>query len=297
MSATLRLSVSQLDHVTVRVPDPEAAVAFYSRVLGLGEVGRDPKSGSIRLSAATRNGAPGTHQVILYQGEPAGLEHYALTVPDEASLVEAAGLLRRRGIAVEGPRRFEAVHGPAVRLRDTDGYLCELTTSLPPVARPSIAVPFQILQLTHINLRTLDPARSAQWWQEVMGLRLSDLIPKTFYWLRCRNEHATIALLGAPATGMHHIGFEIAAWEDMRRLLDHIVAHGVKVEYGPGRHGPGNSVFVYLVDPWRIRWEFQCESAPVVESSARPGLWDPVKGRLGAINVWGPAPPESFMRP
>ncbi len=298
MSAKLRLPVRQLDHVTLRVPDLEAAVAFYSRVLGLGEVGRDPGSGSIRLSAASGDGALAAyHHVVLYQGEPAGLEHYALAVPDEAGLAESAALLRRRGIVVDGPRVFEGVHGPAVRLRDADGYLCELTASLPPATRPSTPVPFRIVQLTHINLRTLDPERSAQWWQEVMDLCLSDLIPQTFYWLRCRTEHATIALVRAPGTGMHHIGFEIASWEDMRRLLDHFVAQGVPVEYGPGRHGPGNSIFVYVVDPWRIRWEFQCESAPVKETSSQPGLWDRVKGRLGAVNIWGPAPPESFLRP
>ncbi|HET8679783.1 MAG TPA: VOC family protein [bacterium] len=295
MSAELRLPVSQLDHVTFRVPDLEAAAVFYSRVLGLGEVGRDPESGSIRLSAAPRDGAAAYHQVVLYPGEPAGLEHYGLAVPDEADLARAASLLQRRGIVVDGPRVFEAVHGPAVRLRDADGYLCELTAPLPPTARPSTAVPFRIVRLTHINLRTLDPARSARWWQEVMDLRLSDLIPETFYWLRCRTEHATIALVRAPVPRMHHIGFEIASWGDMRRLLDHFVAHGVKVEYGPGRHGPGNSIFVYVVDPWQIRWEFQCESAPVKETSSQPGLWDPVKGRLGAVNIWGPAPPESFL--
>jgi catechol 2,3-dioxygenase-like lactoylglutathione lyase family enzyme len=292
------LPVTHLDHVTLRVPDPAAAAEFYRRVLGLGEMGRAPSTGAILMSALPRNaGAVPGHELVLYPGAPAGLHHYALGVPDDRALAAAAALLRRRGVAVDGPREFEAIHGPAVRLRDQDGGLVELTVSAPRVPRPAAGVPFDLVKLSHVNAKSPDPARAARWWQDVMDFRLSDYIPETFYWLRCNEEHTVVAFVRAETPGLHHIGFEIVSWEEIKRLLDHFVANDIKVEFGPGRHGPGNTLFVYFLDPWRIRWELLSEVSRIQdEATYQPGVWDAVAGRRAAVNLWGPVPPEAFIR-
>ena len=154
-----------------------------------------------------------------------------------------------------------------------------------------------MIKLSHINIRSPEPRRAASWWQDIMDFRLSDEIPETFYWLRCNSEHSTVAIVRSNGVGVHHIGFEVASWEDIRRCGDHLAANGVKIEYGPGRHGPGNSVFLYFVDPWQIRWELLCELQRIEnDGTFKPGVWDPTKGRVAAVNLWGPPPPESFMR-
>ncbi len=292
------LPVTHLDHVTLRVPDPAAAAAFYRRVLGLGETGRDAATGAIRLSTLPRGaGAVPHHELVLYAGEPARMDHYALAVPDASALAESAALLRRRGINVDGPREFETVHGPAVRLRDQDGVLLELTVSPPRIPRPAVGVPFNLVKLSHVNIKSPDPARAARWWQEIMDFRLSDYIPETFYWLRCNEEHTVVAFVRADTPGAHHIGFEIGSWNEIKRLLDHFVANDIRVEFGPGRHGPGNSLFVYFLDPWNIRWELLSELSRIYDEAAyQPGVWDPVGGRRAAVNLWGPTPPEAFIR-
>jgi catechol 2,3-dioxygenase-like lactoylglutathione lyase family enzyme len=152
------------------------------------------------------------------------------------------------------------------------------------------------VKLSHVNLRSPDPRRASRWWQDVMDFRLSDEIPETFYWLRCNPEHTVVAFVRGPAAGLHHLGFEIASWDDIRRLGDHFAVHGVPIEFGPGRHGPGHTIFVYFVDPWGIRWETLCDIAQIEDDATyTPGVWDPLKGRLAAVNLWGPKPPQSFM--
>jgi catechol 2,3-dioxygenase-like lactoylglutathione lyase family enzyme len=250
------------------------------------------------MSASPRGAATVPHhELVIYPGEPAGMEHYGLTVPDASALAAAAVLLRGRGVQVDGPREFETVHGPAVRLRDQDGVLFELTAPRSRIARPSTPVPFDLVKLSHVNIKSPDPARAARWWQEVMDFRLSDFIPETFYWLRCNEEHTAVAFVRASMPGVHHIGFEVASWDEIKRLLDHFVANDIKVEFGPGRHGPGNSLFAYFVDPWQIRWELLSELSRIQdEATYQPGVWDPLTGRRAAVNLWGPAPPEAFMR-
>jgi catechol 2,3-dioxygenase-like lactoylglutathione lyase family enzyme len=293
-----RLPITHLDHVTLRIPDPAGAAAFYGRVLGLHETAREDATGAILMSALPHGDATMPHhELVIYPGGPARMDHYGLAVPDASALSAAAEMLRRRGVDVDGPREFEMVHGPAVRLRDQDGVLLELTVSRPRITRPSARAPFDLVKLSHVNIKSPNPARAAQWWQAVMEFRLSDFIPETFYWLRCNEEHTVVAFVRAGTPGLHHIGFEVASWEDMKRLLDHFVANNIKVEFGPGRHGPGNSLFVYFLDPWGIRWELLSELSRIRdEATYQPGVWDPLTGRRAAVNLWGPAPPEAFIR-
>lgn len=295
---TERLVVSGFDHVALRVPDPGAAAAYYADVLGLGVTARDAGTGAIALSALPRGaGMVAPRELALYPGGAVELDHYGLTVSAGRSLEAVAQTMRGRGLSVDGPRVFEPVHGPAVRFRDVDGYLVELVPAAPPVPRPAGTPPANLLKISHINVKARDPRASAGWWQQVMDFRLSDEIPDQFYWVRCNSEHATVALVRAETAGVHHIGFEIASWEDVLRMLNHFEALGVRVEFGPGRHGPGHSIFVYFVDPWGVRWELQAEATHINDEAAyQPGVWDPGQGRVGAVNLWGPRPPESFIR-
>jgi catechol 2,3-dioxygenase-like lactoylglutathione lyase family enzyme len=217
-------------------------------------------------------------------------------VSDQAALQRAADVLRLRGLAADGPRAFESVHGPAVRVRDADGLLFELTVPVAPVARPAGTRPFSFVKLSHVNLRSPDPARGAAWWQRHLDLRLTEYIPDTFYWLRCNPEHTHVALVRGPQAGLHHVGFIIESWNDVKLMLDHLASNGVQIEYGPGRHGPGNSIFVYFVDPYGVRWEALCEMELIGDDAThKVKVWDQVAGRLGAVNLWGgPKPPETF---
>ncbi len=290
------LPVTALSHVAIRVPDPQGAAEFYHRVLGLVETGHDPATGSIRLSTLPWSAlAVSHHEIILYRGEPSGLDHLALAVPDAAALDAAMDLLQARGVRVERPHDYEGVHGPSLRLADSEGLTVELIVAPPPIDRPTGRPPFDLIKLSHVNLKSPNPPARARWWQEVMDFRLSDQMGDVFFWLRCNRDHTTVAIVRSATTGIHHIAFEIASWEDVCRLADHLAANDVHIEFGPGRHGPGKSVFMYFLDPWRIRWEILCEIVRIDdEANYRPGFWEG-DSRKTVVNLWGPQPPETFL--
>ncbi len=290
-----RLPVTALDHVALRVPDPEAVAGHYRSVFGLVEAGREG-GGAIRLSRLPRNGETvAHHEVILYPGEQVALDHLGLAVPDAEALRAAAETLRARDQDVSGPAAFEEAHGPSVRLRDPDSNVVELLVPPARLRRPAGSAPFEIVKLSHVNLKSPDPPRMAQWWAEVMDFRLSDRMGETFYWLRCNPDHTTVAIVRSATAGFHHIGYEIASWEDVRLLADHLLAHGQPIEFGPGRHGPGNAIFVYLLDPFRIRWEFLSGLERIDDDGKGVPLWDQER-RAGIVNLWGPRPPEEFLK-
>lgn len=289
-------TITYLAHVALRVPDPEAAADFYQKILGLGVTGRETGERAIRLSALPPNAAVVSHhEVVLYPGEPASVDHVCFGVADEQALAAAAEALRDAGETVAGPQAFERVHGPSIRLHDPDGLLIELTVPRAPVPRPVNLAEFDLIRLGHVTRRSPDPPKLAAWWQQTMGFRLSDRMGDDFFWLRCNRDHHAIALVRAATPGTHHIALEAKSWDEMRRLGDYFQRQGVRIEFGPGRHGPGNNIFVYFRDPWGIRWETFCEMTRVDdEVTYRPGYWD-TSQRVMVVNRWGPLPPQSFL--
>jgi catechol 2,3-dioxygenase-like lactoylglutathione lyase family enzyme len=286
-----------LDHVALRLPDPEAGAEFYRRVLGLWETGRDDVSGAVCLSVLPRDAVTVSHHdIVLYEAERAEVDHIGFAVSEASDLESAADTLRERGAKVEGPGEFEAVDGRAVRVRDPDGVRIELVAPKPPVLRPRGEPGFDLVKLGHVTQKSPAPDEQCAWWEQKLGFRLSDHIGEDFYWIRCNRDQHSMAFVRAAEPGTHHIALELSGWEEIKRVGDHLAASGARIDYGPGRHGPGNNIFVYLKDPWGIRWELFCELIRIDdEESYKPKNWQNEKGRLSTVNLWGPQPPESHL--
>jgi catechol 2,3-dioxygenase-like lactoylglutathione lyase family enzyme len=286
--------VTHLTHVALTVPHPEDAARWYAEVLGLAIIGR-LSDGGVRLATAPPHAAVVAHTEVLLLPGALGVHHIGFGIPNTESLAAAAAALRRQDVEVH-----EAVDGPCGVgwwVRDPDGHRVEVTVPPSPVPRPGGAGgPATLVKLGHITQRSPDPVVQAAWWQRVLGFRLSDRMGETFAWLRCNRDHHTIAFVRAPEPGTHHIAFEAGGWDDLRRFGDHLTSCGWCFEFGPGRHGPGNNLFAYLLDPWGLRWEVFCDLVRIDDEEAyTPGEWDP-GARLTTVNRWGPQPPESFLR-
>ena len=61
---------------------------------------------------------------------------------------------------------------------------------------------------------------------------------------------------------------------------------GHPIEWGPGRHGPGNNLFNYFIDPFGVVIEYTAEVEQVDDSyvSRGPEHW---KWPPGRIDQWG----------
>ncbi len=70
-----------------------------------------------------------------------------------------------------------------------------------------------------------------------------------------------------------------------------MVDAGFPIAWGPGRHGPGNNVFAYFVDPFGFVIEYTAEVEVVAEDHVARGpdfwVWPP-----GRTDRWGIAPPK-----
>ena len=120
----MKFHIRQLDHVVLRVRDMEAAIAFYTGVLGCREERRLAGIGLVQLRA-------GASLIDLVPGEPdaagANMDHFALRIApfDEAGL---RAWLAAHGVEAEAaqPRYGAEGAGPSIYIRDPDGNTVEL---------------------------------------------------------------------------------------------------------------------------------------------------------------------------
>jgi catechol 2,3-dioxygenase-like lactoylglutathione lyase family enzyme len=274
--------VTHLLHARLRVPDPEEAAAYYQRSLGLVRV--DSDSSKVRLSVAPRDAVVvSSGDILLERGEEAGLAGLAFAVSSVDHLHRVRQALGQAGSNGDG----------IVRTTDADGCPIEISVPEPPRRRPAVAPSFSFAKLGHVTRRSPNPPEQARWWQETLGFRLSDQIEESFFFLRCNRDHHAVAFVQGPNWDAHHVGLELESWEDLRLVVEHLVASGTRIEFGPGRHGPGKNIFVYFLDPWGIRWELFCELERIDDENHVAGYWK--GGRRDTVNLWGPRPPESYF--
>jgi catechol 2,3-dioxygenase len=80
--------------------------------------------------------------------------------------------------------------------------------------------------------------------------------------------------------------------ESVMRGSGRMVDHGYSIGWGAGRHGPGDNVFAYFVDPAGAVIEYTAEVLQIDDSYVAKGpgdwVWPP-----GRTDQWGIAPPKS----
>jgi catechol 2,3-dioxygenase-like lactoylglutathione lyase family enzyme len=162
-------------------------------------------------------------------------------------------------------------------------------------------LPFSIAKIGHVVLNVQDVERSARFYTELLGFRISDvypeeMVPGGMVFLRCNPDHHGIALVGstnAPAENveLNHIAFEVATLDEVVRARDHLRRHGIEIDF-EGRRRAGCQLAVEFRDPDNHRLEIYWGIDQIGSNGAvRPaGEWkgarsledalaDPVRGQ------------------
>jgi catechol 2,3-dioxygenase-like lactoylglutathione lyase family enzyme len=281
--------VTRLGHVKLRVRDVDASVEFLGATLGLREV--DRVDGCSYLTCNERH-----HELILAPGQKVGYEHIGLEVPDAATLEETVAKAEsaggRRLAAVEGEPGIAGaalVEGPAGhRFKLFHGMATDQDPSPPPGAA---GVRAERCEHVSLDLRRLAPM--AAFLRDGLGFQFSDQIGNNGMWFRCEEIHHGIAMVRTPKIGLAHYAFALSSIEDFKRIGDHLRQIGQKFAFGPGRHGPGNNLFIYFFDPAGVMVECCSEMALVGRGhDYQPGKW---KLRPGNVSLWGGLPTLRFL--
>ncbi len=177
------VTAKRISHIALNTHNVEQQTNFYTNIVGLGEAERD-SAGRVYLRCNANH-----HTVVLYPSSEMGIDHYALDVGGPAELEAAAASLSRAGISYETEKPGELGQELSLRLRDPDGYAVELIGGMTQVAPTYGPRAVQPRKLGHVTLLVDDCKRSAEFYSEVLGFRISDWVENGYVLLYGPGRH------------------------------------------------------------------------------------------------------------
>jgi catechol 2,3-dioxygenase len=146
-------------------------------------------------------------------------------------------------------------------------------------------------KISHVNLNCRDSDATFEFMSTVLGFKLSDQT-RQFRFIRCNPDHHSLVLGFNDNANLNHIAFEMPDLDSVMRGVGRMRDHGHAVEWGPGRHGPGNNVFAYFCGPGELPLEYTGEMQQVGDDHRvrKPEEWTWPPGRL---DHWGITPGPS----
>lgn len=289
-----------LHHAVFESPDLEKQVAYYERVIGLQVVERTAD----RVYLASRSG---TEAVVLSGGSQTALRGFALLVGPEQETTDTMAGLSASGL--RGERRGDPHPGVAesVCFTDPDGFTVELLCE-PRLHPPGPARGVAPLRLGHLALVVQDVNRSGRLYAELLGFREGDRIGEHFVFMRCGCDHHSLNFIHtAGPSRMQHIAFEMQSAAALSTSCDVLAAAGLRLLWGPVRHGPGHNIATYHLNAEGQIIELYAEMDLMTnellgyydprpwhdDRPQRPKTWPTgVRHR----DIWGPAGPDGFLQ-
>jgi len=285
------IGVKRISHATFETPDVERLIDYYTGVVGFVLLAKE-KDGALFVSRL------GNLAVILRRSTTARLTKIAFQVAPQADLKALAKVLSGHGIDSDiGDSSLPGI-GKLLTFVDPKGTVIEVFTDARPAAPVSEPTAVGPLKLGHIAFMLPDIHPLVEFYQKVLGFRVSDWQEDFFCFMRCGSDHHTVNFATGKSTRMHHMAFELRDWAHVQVACDHLGRNDVPIIWGPGRHGISHNIFTYHRDPDDQMIEFYTEMDQMLDEELghfdprpwhkdqpqRPKVWD----RKSAALIWGP---------
>ena len=279
--------VSALRSVSLTVPDLVAAENFFTSIWHLDVVAKSEQAIYFRGTGADH------HLLELHQADgPARIRCVTLRARDLSALEKVAKAAVAAGGKVLKPiaKVTEPGGGQSVTVIDPDGRVFQLVYG--DVMHADVhEVQDRPIRLAHAVLNSHDVDSTRAFMESVLDFSLSDRT-RIMAFMRCNSDHHSIALGDTDNDALNHIAFLMPDVDSVMRGGGRMHDAGYGIEWGPGRHGPGDNAFNYFVGPFDIVIEYTAEVQQIDDSykAGQPSDWTWPPGR---VDQWGISAPPS----
>lgn len=275
------VGVEWVRSVEFDVTNLAASVAFYESVWGLVTVDRT------RTTAYLRGTGPEHHLLVLRQGEPTA-RRLNFGVVGRSSVDALHEALSSCATSAPAPLD-EPGGGYGFAFLDPEGRAYRVIAGIEQNAQiERDDAPYKI---SHALFRSTDPAAASTFFCGAPGFRMRDQAGRN-YFLGCNSDHHCFGFGQSDCTEIGHVAFELPSIDGLMRGVGRMRKQGATIEWGPGRHGPGDNIFAYFCDPDDFVIEYTCEMEQIDEAAYQAHtqeFWE----RRTTSDVWGVAGPPS----
>ena len=248
MPDTVAQASAYLSHLAFESSQPERLADFYGDIMQM-EVSQISDD-EWRCEGPAR-------RLVALRGKDKTLSYAGLAVRDADGLEMIRARAESEGIEIlDSPSPYfkEGAFG----VRDYDGNLILFGLSKPAFVktmgwpRPNHGQPIWG-PTQHLTLRSRDMDGFVEFYHEKLGFRMVDRVlfengdPAAIF-ITSNHEHHTIGVFKGTENGVDHHSYEAGEWNYLRDWCEHFSSRGIKLVWGPGRHGAGHNLFAFIED-------------------------------------------------
>ena len=258
---------AKLGYVALNVTDLSRSAEFYGpEILGLEPTGGDDNERYFRCSNDH-------HNVILCKAREPGMKRIAWEMENDEQLERLRARLADAGIPIHDVPEEECARlhqGPTFRISEPyTGGTYEYYSLMGDYSgfgwKPTVA---KIARLGHVILKTDNFKKATEFHENVLNFKVSDIIEGFVKFYRCfpNPYHHTFGLENSPRKGYNHVNFMVTDIDDIGKAIGRFTKKQVRIAWGPGRHPPSGSIFLYFLDPdgMTAEYSFGMEEFPEV---------------------------------
>lgn len=275
-----KTKVSALRSIDIAMTDEAKALQFFTDAWNLSPVAEAAGVHYLRGTGAFH------HILSIRQAPQTALIRMVFDAADRQAVDAIHAQAVTHGLkTIDAPRALKQPHGDyGFGYKDPEGrnvaVVCGVrdhTEAADSADRPR--------KISHINLNNSDPDATFACFRDVLGFKLTDTTKKMRF-LSCGPDHHSVVLGFGGGTTLNHIAFEMPDLDSIMRGAGRMRDNGRGIEWGPGRHGPGNNVFCYFLGPENLPIEYTGEMQQI-DDRYRVGEPDDWKWPPGRLDHWG----------
>lgn len=285
------LRFARLGYCRLRCSGLDASVEFYRDLVGLTVAHRDAGTAWLRCSDKP-------YDLILEAGSQPGISAIGFEVESDGDLDTAHAIAARLGLSPVWRTGAEC----AVRMVERSLLFSDPVTGLEldfyfgqaEAAEPVDLPLAKIARLGHVVLNVIDLAAAHRFWVDELGFAVSDRVDGVAEWLRAWPNplHHSLALLQGDRNTLHHINYMVTDVDDIGMAKNRMAGAGVPIVFGPGRHLPSTSIFLYFLDPDGNPTEYSFGMELFEEAGAREHR--ELEHKAEVMDIWGSRPDPRF---
>ncbi|MFM9924465.1 VOC family protein [Variovorax sp. H27-G14] len=278
--------IAGLRSVALNMPDLAQAESFYTQVWNLDVAER--RDGAVYL----RGSGSDAYLLALHQGGPVPqIRHVTLRAHSADALAAVADAAVAAGATVIAPilpLADDPAGGHGLTFKDPHGRVFQVVHG--DLQRAEAAeLQDRPLRLTHVVLNSHAVDDTQAFLARALGFTLADRTVAIAF-MNCNHDHHTLAVGISDNDALNHIAFLMPDFESVMRGGGRMKDAGFAIQWGPGRHGPGNNLFNYFIDPFGVVIEYTAE-VEQVDAHYQPRGPEDWKWPPGRVDQWGISPP------